>query len=320
MNLQKFRDDLAPYLGKSFNPFALSTLIFIAHSTLVCCSGRQGQVSQRIAEQASLAHSLEKLKPQANTSKSLFIAEGSKSPSTRCDDKSSVNTELIARYIAKLQGGKAVVKESCFAEGYDRDLRTLLPQENCVGRDCGVYEVYRRGPLWFSLFMASFNAALSHNEVRIFYSNLEEGNESSESTVSKSIFRAEDHETAQRQLVRFTMGKALRCIAHLKLYHSQVTLDRVDGLDELNRRFSFTHSPSAGELFAEHRAKVDERGYEVLIVERRLAKEHEGGEVLERELLCESDSEPINLLNEVSQFSWIDFDRDTTRVFAHPLK
>jgi hypothetical protein len=237
-----------------------------------------------------------------------------------CEGKSSIGTALIERYIAKLQGGKAVVKEDCFSEGFNFSLRSVLTQGHCKASQCGTYDVYRRGPLWFSLFMASLNAALLSSEVKIFEAAHNEGELNGEELNMTSMFRLEEHHNTQRQIIKFKFSEDVDCIAQLKFYRDQSSLDRIDGLGQVNQELRLTSSPSAGVIFAEHREKRGGRGFEVLITESRLAKERQGGEVLERELLCERANGPIDLMTMISQFSLIDRDRDTTRVFTSPYQ
>ena len=153
----------------------------------------------------------------------IFVAEGSRSAPTACEGESSAQTELLARYIAQLQGGKAVQKESCFAEGQDQDLRTSLLRGSCSGTGCGVYDVYRRGPLWFSLFMASFNAALAQSSVKVYESALSEDEQGLTLVESPSMFKSGGTRTLKdRSFASSWMMRSLH--PQLKLYQTMSPL------------------------------------------------------------------------------------------------
>jgi len=254
------------------------------------------------------------------TNMSLYVAEVSRTIAPTCEDMvSSTGMELQALYIAKLQGGKSVVKDLCQDPSTRGSLRKTLPIASCQGFECGTYDAYRRGPLWFSLFMATLNAALHKEKVHIYsaQNTQEKINQGSRSTSSQQgVFQLEEQQRVQLQVVNYDMSSQIRCVARLKFFKDVVTQDRIDQLGDRNRRFRFTSPPNAGELWAEHRQRQSGQGYEVLILERRQSDSGGEGELLEREVLCQSDHGPLDSLNGHYKFSIKNIDRDSTRIYA----
>jgi hypothetical protein len=312
------------YASKSVISLILSLVIPL--SVLSCAQmkplkQRESVNQTPIADKhSSVSHSPNNTVKSHPTVAPLFVAEGSKTKSPRCKGKqSSIGLSLQALYIAKLQGGKSIVKELCQELSPHGVLRDLLPTGHCSSDRCGIYDAYRRGPLWFSLFMATLNDAIYRGEIRIYSaeSNQEESSTTGSSPLTKhGLFEFTEQRRVQQQVVSYDMGPQIRCVARLKLYKDLVTQDRKDQLDDRNRRFQFTSPPSAGELWAEHRQRETGQGYEVLILERRRSETGGEGELLERELLCQSEHGPLDPLAGNYRFSIMDMNRDATRVFA----
>ena len=263
--------------------------------------------------------------------KPLFIHEGSKSMATRCkEDDGSTDARVLDRYFARLQGGKAIIKDQCVHDvDAENVLREVLSAETCSMEQCGIHDTYRRGPLWPALYLATINTAFREKKVTIHSQSNAMNADDGQWSVSSSydgkevkqklkvgLFTKTEQRETYRQKAEFDLGPHTRCIAILKVYRDRHDYDRTDHLSYDYSSLKLTIPPSSGELWAEHKKTV-KGSYEVLIIERRLAQERGEGEVLERELLCQNHQEPINPLQGYFRFSYQDINRDVTRVFAH---
>ena len=260
----------------------------------------------------------------------LYVHEGSKSVATLCSiQANSSGRSVLDQYFARLQGGKAVVKDHCVNDlGAETILRQVLSSDACSMEQCGIYDTYRRGPLWPALYFATLNTAFRSKKVTIHSRSNVLNADDGKWTISQQegkelrhklkvgLFTKSEYSEVYRQQTEFDLGPQTRCVAILKIYRDQLSYDRNDQLDQDRPILELTTPPSSGELWAEHRKSM-EGGYEVLIIERRLARERDEGEVLERELLCQNNREPIDPLKGYFRFSYRETNRDTTRVFAH---
>jgi hypothetical protein len=262
----------------------------------------------------------------------LYIHEGSRSVASICEERAAEDPSMIkvrSRYIANLQGGKAIIKDQCIRDPKDPQvLRDALSNETCPMDLCGVYDTYRRGPLWVALYLATLNIAFREAKVLIHSkqgethenqnSYVDLGGENSKThSIKNGLFTMNEHREVHRQQAKFDLGPNTHCVTALKIYRDQRYHDRADQLDLDRPKISLTAQPSSGELWAEHR-QSNRGGFEVLIIERRLSQDRGSGEVLEREVLCHNDEGPIDPLKGYFNFSFREIDRDTARVFAKP--
>jgi hypothetical protein len=221
---------------------------------------------------------------------------------------------LIAKYVARLQGSKAVVSEYCL----DEDQLTLpleLPRGSCMnGQECPTYyDTYRRGPVYFARFLAAASAALPnasvklHNRLKLL-----------EEVVAEGAKKQQEHlktERVSRQSFQFKLNRETRCITQLKLFrdevaHQQISYLQTSGID-------LSHRLSSGFIWAEHRATKD--GYQLLITEHRFVETHHEGELLERSLLCTHPHRPVRAEG-MFKFMAREIDRETLRVYAVPTQ
>lgn len=262
----------------------------------------------------------------------LYIHEGSRSVASVCEERAAEEPSMIkvrSRYIANLQGGKAVIKDQCISDPKaPQMLRDTLSKESCPMDLCGVYDTYRRGPLWVALYLATLNIAFRDANVLIHSKQGEThenqqyhtdliGERSKRHSIKNGLFTMNEHREVHRQQANFDLGPNTHCVTALKIYRDQRYRDRADQLDLDRPKISLTAQPSSGELWAEHR-QSKRGGFEVLIIERRLSQERGSGEVLEREVLCHNGQGPIDPLKGYFKFSFREINRDTARVFAKP--
>lgn len=294
--------------------FTLNSLLITLPSCLSVSPANQSSVKSTVQEE---------LHP-------LYEYEGSKSVATPCkSEQDSSEFSVLDKYFAWLQGGKAVIKDQCVNDlKAEEILRQVLSSDTCSMEQCGTYDTYRRGPLWPALYLATLNTAFRENKVKVHsqsdllnagdgkWSISHQGTKEPTHKLKVGLFTKSEHREVYRQQTEFDLGPQTRCIAILKIYRDQLNYDRNDDLDHKQSSLTLTTPPSFGELWAEHRQSIG-GDYEVLIIERRLARERGEGEVLERELLCQNSLEPVDPTQGYFRFSYRDINRDTTRVFAH---
>jgi hypothetical protein len=251
--------------------------------------------------------------------KKVFTAEGSTSPMPHCSElgpeHQSKSSEAL--YIANLQGGKSVVKEQCLNQvNFKAQLLKASVPLDCQARPCPFYDTYRRGPLWFALYMAALNQAFNQGKIIV----------RSKQDQVQDLFSWRGHsfgevmnekgqaKEAYQQQVKFKLNSNTQCMAILKVYRDQIWIDKNKGISNLASHQWRSTLPSGGDLWAEVRP-TSRGGHEVLIIERRYVSQSHQGELLERELLCTSQSPKMDILDSDYRFMTQELDRDTLRVY-----
>ena len=304
---------------KFFCKVYFSGLYLVILSLLIACtSGSKLRSSIKPRDQEY--HKVALDKSDTLRSLKLYINEGSSSPMPLCSDLDSEHDHHLseALYIAKLQGSKAVVKAQCLNQKNLRDaLLKANHNLNCTPDHCSFYDTYRRGPLWFAYYMALMNQAFTQGEVSI-RSKVDQVHNVMASQL-KNFKQLESQEgqgrEVYRQQVKFKLNKDTNCVAFLKLYRDQEWSEKTGLSDRYSSKPWSSTLPSSGDLWAEARPRT-EGGYEVLLLERRYAKNSENGEMLERELLCTSSNSAITILDSDYRFMTQEINRDTMRIYV----
>lgn len=248
----------------------------------------------------------------------LYIAEGQRSSPTPCAELATPEADkVLARYFAYTRGSKAIVKEHCESDS----LIALPPLEpgQCSGVGCRYYDTYRRGPTYFARILAALEAMTPSADVEV---NALKANTGSGGTPARKLgdeaglFSLNQHREVQRQRLRFALDQETRCIAQLKVFREERQRDRVDQTDE-QKLIKMPARLGMGDIWAEHRESA--QGYELLILERQIARDRSEGELLEVELLCINPHEQINP-HRALWFGAQEVNRDTLRIFARPKR
>ena len=251
-------------------------------------------------------------------SRKLYMIEGQRSAPRDCAELNDPQaTEVLMRYFAYTQGNKAIVKEHC--ESGDLLELPELKAGECVGKGCRYHDTYRRGPTYFARVLAAFEAQSPSAEVEIrsLNSTLDSDGSADDAHFSDKagLFNLTQHQEVQRQRLRFKLDLQTRCVAQLKIFREDQRRDRADDVKLKRAEVSLPARIGLGDIWAEHRRTP--QGYELLILERQLARSRGEGEVLEVELLCQNPREQIDP-HRSFVLSAQEVSRDTLRVFARP--
>ena len=251
--------------------------------------------------------------------KKIFQAEGSPSPMPHCRElgpkHQSKNSEAL--YIATLQGSKSVVKEQCLNQvNFKNQLIKASVPLDCQAKPCPFYDTYRRGPLWFALYMAALNQAFHQGKIIVRSKQDQIQDLSSWRGHRFELLASEEGQTKEvyQHQVKFKLNSATRCIAILKVFRDQTWVDKNKGMNHVVSSQWRSSLPNAGDLWAEARP-ISQGGHEVLIIERRYVSQSRHGELLERELLCTSSNPTMDILDSDYHFMTQELDRDTLRVY-----
>lgn len=309
-------------LRKSYSPrsspfLLVLCIIFLLVGLPACISGLS-RSDKQAPHQMSSDHSKNK--------KVIFIAEGETVQAQDCQELYP-DKNILGKYIARVQGTKAIVQEHCLSrEQTLRDLKSLLTQKNCRGiSGCASYDTYRRGPLWPALFMASFNLALREEQIKLGSLKktviddqkvVESQVESSASEIKNGLFTTIENQKVSVQTVKFNLSPQVRCIAKLKNFREDRFTERRDNLDQKKYHLRLSSAPSSGDIWVEYKQTAT-GSYELIMIEKRLVDDRGEGEVQEQEILCFHPNQPIDLLNSYFTFSYEDLNRDATRVFVN---
>ena len=243
----------------------------------------------------------------------LFAFEGERLQPVDCvevvDD--APTGELVSRYIASIHGGQLAVKEHCVTDAHP--LVDDLAKGECTG-GCGVYDTYRRGPLDFALYFAVMNLALRTAKIKVERLDLsveDHGGARLTPLGGDPVFATTSYQEVGRQKARFSLGEGSSCIVRLKTYQDVHALDRTDQYGAMPV-IDVSSQMSSGEIWVEHRQVGS--GYEIMLIERRLAEDRGHGEVHERELLCINPKKPIDPIAGPYQFLQRELGRATLRI------
>lgn len=248
---------------------------------------------------------------QVSNNKHIFVNEGQKIPIANCQEVNENSPFLLGKYIAQLQGNLTVIQDNCLHQDQLwSDLKEELQSSHPSSSSYGLYETYRRGPLWPAIFLASLDAALKREKISLGSLNREVA-EADTST----LFQNTITEEVSVQSLKFNFGPSTHCIAKLKHYQEETRQERRDRLSEKNQRIKLNASLSKGNLWAEYK-QTRSGGYELLIIEKRLAEDRGEGEVREIELLCVNPQDEVKISDSYFSFSYQDTSRQITRVFA----
>jgi hypothetical protein len=258
-------------------------------------------------------------KSEQDTGKKIFQVEGSPSPMPHCRElgpkHQSKSSEAL--YIAKLQGSKSVVKEQCLnQQNFKSQLLKSSVSLDCQSASCSFYDTYRRGPLWFALYMAALNQAFNQGKIIVRSKQDQVQDLSSWRGHRFELSAREEGQTKEvyQQKVKFKLNSTTQCIAIIKVFRDQTWIDKTEGIKHLATHKWHSILPNAGDLWAEARP-TSQGGHEVLIIERRYVSQSHQGELLERELLCTSSSPTMDILDSDYRFMTQELNRDTLRVY-----
>jgi hypothetical protein len=297
----------------------LLNLAVLSFFTMSACTTGMNQLTEEEA-QVDLQKKVSRKGP-------VFIAEGSLIKPQDCEELYP-SAYILGKYIAKIQGGKAVLKEHCLAQDSTKELKTILREGPCTDERCSSYDTYRRGPLWPALYMASLNLALQEEQIKLGYLNktvvddqiLHETTEETTEEVNQDVktagvFTTVGHQKVSMQTVRFKLSPRVKCVAKLKNFHEDHYVERRDNLQGNVSVLRFSAAPNSGDIWVEHR-QTAQGNFELLMMEKRFADDRGEGEVQEQEILCIHPNQPIDPLSSYFTFSYEEINRDTTRVYV----
>jgi hypothetical protein len=252
---------------------------------------------------------------------SIYSFEGSHIQPDTCDVINDIELEdaeaegdfshkgrIVAKYIARLQGSKAVISEYCL----DKDLISIpkITSGHCSSPSCPTYyDTYRRGPTYFAQFLAAAGAALPSASLKLW--NRLKSSEESASISGQRSTESLEIQRVSKQTFKFKLDDKTRCVAQIKLFRDEIEQHRRQ--DSRMWGVDLSTSLSTGFIWAEHRKT--EQGYQLLIIEHRFAEDQGEGEVLERDLLC---THPYRAVRAQGYFEFFgrEISRDVFRLYA----